>query len=37
MAAIAYSLGFPSSQHFATQFRKLTGVSPGEWRRTTSG
>ena len=37
MAAIAYSLGFPSAQHFATQFRKLTGVSPGEWRRTTKG
>ena len=37
MAAIAYSLGFPSAQHFATQFRKLTGVSPGEWRRTASG
>lgn len=36
MAAIAYSLGFPSAQHFATQFRKLTGVSPGEWRRTAS-
>ena len=23
-------------QHFATQFRKITGVSPGEWRRASS-
>ena len=32
MFAIASSLGFPSAQHFATQFRKFTGLSPRAWR-----
>lgn len=30
---IAYELGFSSSQHFATQFRSMTGVSPLAYRR----
>lgn len=30
---IAYELGFSSSQHFATQFRSVTGVSPLAYRR----
>jgi AraC-like DNA-binding protein/mannose-6-phosphate isomerase-like protein (cupin superfamily) len=29
---IALSLGFPSSQYFATVFRRYTGLSPGDWR-----
>lgn len=29
---IAMELGFASSQHFATAFRKATGSSPGAWR-----
>jgi len=33
VATVARTLGFPSSQHFATQFRKLTGFSPREWTR----
>lgn len=28
---ISYALGFPSSQHFAAQFRKTAGMSPREW------
>ena len=31
ITAISYELGFPSSQHFATQFRKATGFSPRQW------
>ena len=30
---IAEELGFPSPQHFATQFRNATGASPKEWLR----
>ena len=30
---IAFTLGFPSSQHFATTFRKHIGATPSEWRR----
>ena len=33
VAAIAHELGFTSSQHFATQFRRETGKTPLEWRR----
>ena len=33
VAAIARELGFPSSQYFATQFKRETGMSPREWRR----
>ncbi len=32
IAAIADRLGFPSSQHFATSFKRIVGVSPSEWR-----
>lgn len=30
---ISHSLGFPSSQHFAAQFRKFTGASPKAWAK----
>ncbi len=30
---IAFELGFSSSQHFATAFKKHTGHAPTEWRR----
>ncbi|MDQ3233112.1 MAG: AraC family transcriptional regulator [Pseudobdellovibrionaceae bacterium] len=33
VTSIAYDLGFPSSQHFSTVFRRLTGHTPGEFRR----
>jgi AraC-like DNA-binding protein len=33
VTTIAFELGYPSSQHFATQFRKETGTTPSAWRR----
>ena len=33
VAEVARSLGFPSPQHFATQFRNATGVTPRDWVR----
>jgi len=33
VTSIALELGYPSSQHFATQFRKETGVTPSAWRQ----
>lgn len=33
VTAIAFDLGFPSSQHFATAFRAIAGMSPQAWRR----
>lgn len=30
---IAMELGFASSQHLATQFRAVAGVSPQRWRQ----
>jgi AraC-like DNA-binding protein len=33
ITSIAFELGYPSSQHFATQFRKATGLTPSAWRR----
>lgn len=32
VSEIAKSLGFPSAQHFATQFKNTTGKTPREWR-----
>ncbi|MFH1616746.1 MAG: AraC family transcriptional regulator [Planctomycetota bacterium] len=32
VTTIAYELGYPSSQHFATQFKTQTGLSPLEYR-----
>jgi AraC-like DNA-binding protein len=32
VTAIAMELGFPSSQHFATQFRAVAGTTPSAWR-----
>ena len=32
IATIASHLGFPSSQHFATTFRRIVGVSPSAWK-----
>ena len=32
VGAIAHDLGFPSAQHFATQFRRETGMTPLAWR-----
>lgn len=33
---VAFAVGFNSSQHFATRFRKQFGMTPGEHRATTS-
>ena len=33
VAVVARQLGFPSPQHFATQFKRLTGHTPREFRR----
>ena len=33
VSAIARQLGFPSSQYFATQFKRETGLTPRAWRR----
>lgn len=30
---IALTLGFSSSQHFSAQFKKVTGQSPGTWKK----
>ncbi len=33
VAAVAHKLGFSSGQHFSSQFRSVTGLSPTEWKR----
>lgn len=33
VTAVAQALGFPSAQHFATQFRNVTGRTPRAWRQ----
>jgi AraC-like DNA-binding protein len=33
---VAMGLGFSTSQYFATVFRRYTGMTPGEFRRSTS-
>ena len=33
VTAVAQALGFPSAQHFATQFRNVTGQTPRAWRQ----
>lgn len=33
VTSIARRLGYPSSQHFAAQFRRETNFSPSDWRR----
>lgn len=33
IGAIANELGYPSAQHFATQFRRETGKTPHDWRK----
>jgi AraC-like DNA-binding protein len=37
VTAIAFDLGFPSSQHFATAFRAIVGASPRAWREAQPG
>ena len=32
VTSVAEELGFPSPQHFATQFRNATGLTPSGWR-----
>jgi len=34
LTTIAIDLGFSSSQHFSTVFRKMEGMAPSEYRRT---
>ncbi|MBN1809450.1 MAG: helix-turn-helix transcriptional regulator [Planctomycetes bacterium] len=34
---VAFEMGFATSQHFADSFRKVTGLTPTEWRRRYSG
>lgn len=36
IADIAAELGFPSAQHFSTQFKNATGQTPAGWRRSHS-
>ena len=36
VADIAQSLGFPSAQHFSTQFKNATGKTPREWKESSS-
>ncbi len=36
IAAIAYDLGFQYPQHFTRQFKRITGLSPTEFRETSS-
>ncbi|MEM1371999.1 MAG: AraC family transcriptional regulator [Pseudomonadota bacterium] len=33
IAEIAYQVGFGSQSHMTTQFKRLTGRTPGEWRK----
>ena len=35
IADISRSVGFRTSSHFTTTFRRITGVTPGAYRRTT--
>ncbi|HOX05583.1 MAG TPA: helix-turn-helix transcriptional regulator, partial [Planctomycetota bacterium] len=37
ITALAFRLGFPSSQYFATAFRRYTGLTPSEYRRREGG
>lgn len=37
ISQIAYSVGFSSQPHFSTAFKRFTGISPTEYRRTKSG
>ena len=37
ITTIAFELGFPSSQHFATQFRRYKGTTPTQWRNSNTG
>ncbi|OIN58374.1 AraC family transcriptional regulator [Arsenicibacter rosenii] len=34
LSEIAFKLGYSSSQHLSTQFRQLTGLTPGQFRKT---